>query len=49
VQVVSKEGLRLFVERAKQKRAPRLAQAGDAEMPPDLPLETLRKEDDRLL
>jgi len=49
VQVVSKEGLRLFVERAKQKRAPRLAQAEDAEVPPDLPLETLRKEDDRLL
>lgn len=49
VQVVSKEGLRLFVERAKPKRTPRLAQAEDADAPSEPPIEAVRKEDDGLL
>ncbi|MBO9308987.1 MAG: hypothetical protein J7551_04295 [Chloroflexi bacterium] len=49
VQVISKEGLRLLVERAKPKRAPRLAQAEDAEASPDLPLRAPREENDSLV
>jgi membrane-bound serine protease (ClpP class) len=49
VQVISREGLRLRVERAKLKQAPHLAQTEDAEALPDLPLRALREEDDSLV
>lgn len=49
VQVVAKEGLRLYVERAKHKHTPRLAAVED-EKPLDLPLEAkaLREDEDSL-
>ncbi|MCS6871671.1 MAG: hypothetical protein NZ571_09455 [Anaerolineae bacterium] len=47
VRVVSKEGLRLFVERAKPKHTPRLTESAE-EPPPDLPLQALRHEDESL-
>lgn len=47
VRVVAKEGLRLFVERAKPKHLPRVAEIVE-EQPPDVPLQALRKEDDAL-
>ncbi|MFQ3536010.1 MAG: NfeD family protein [Aggregatilineales bacterium] len=47
VRVVSKEGLRLFVERTKPKHKPRLAEVTD-ESPPDEPLQTLQEKDESL-
>ncbi len=50
VQVSSKEGLRLYVVRAKHKHAPPLAEMEEA-APPELPLQAkaLREDDDSLL
>ncbi|PJF37413.1 MAG: hypothetical protein CUN49_00385 [Candidatus Thermofonsia Clade 1 bacterium] len=46
VEVVSKEGLRLFVRRAKPKHLPRLAESQAEENPPDVPLESLYRSDE---